>query len=170
MKKYIFKPYSKRFPELFEREKERIISHVKNRLIIEHVGSTAVPHLGGKGIIDIAIGVEEIDSVSRQLQSLGYEFRPTRSTPDRLFFRVDLPDPEEGARRYHIHLMRLGNKDWKDLLSFRDYLRNHPEEAEKYADLKKKAAAEVNEDGVKYREVKDPMFKQILKKIEGKCS
>src|SRR5258708_39095278 len=97
MKKYVFKPYSKIFPELFEKEKQRILVHVKTALTIEHIGSTAVPDLGGKGIIDIAIAVnkQELDSVSKQLQSLGYEFRPTFSTPDRLYFIIYLPDPEE---------------------------------------------------------------------------
>ena len=82
MKKYVFKPDSKIFPELFLREKERISSRVKMALAIEHIGSTSVPNLGGKGIIDIAIAVhkQDMDSVSQQLQSLGYEFRPTFST------------------------------------------------------------------------------------------
>ncbi len=60
-KKYVFKPYNQKFSELFEKEKERIISCLKKRLSIEHVGSTAVPDLGGKGIIDIAIGVNKED-------------------------------------------------------------------------------------------------------------
>lgn len=167
MKKYVFKPYSKIFPELFEREKERIISHIKQNLPIEHVGSTAIPNLDGKGIIDIAIAVhkKEMDSIVRQLQELGYEFRPIGSTSDRLYFRADLPDAEEGIRRYHIHLTDPASKDWKDLIAFRDYLRSHPKEAKKYADLKKKAAIEANEDGAKYRKLKEPLFKKILAKI-----
>ena len=50
VKKYVFKPYSKIFPELFQKEKERISPNLKEALAIEHVGSTAVPGLGGKGI------------------------------------------------------------------------------------------------------------------------
>lgn len=166
MKKYVFKPYSKIFPELFEKEKARIASHIEESLIIEHVGSTAIPGLGGKGIIDIAIAADEqaLDAVSKQLQDLGYEFRPQYSTPDRLYFIIFLPDPEEGTRRYHLHLLRKESEEWKDLLHFRDHLRQHPEEAKKYGDLKKQAAEEVNEDGAKYRELKGPVFVKILKK------
>ena len=51
MKKYVFKPYNPKFPVLFEQEKQRIASHLKEKAPIEHVGSTAVPGLGGKGII-----------------------------------------------------------------------------------------------------------------------
>jgi len=164
MKKYIFKPYSKSFPILFEKEKERIASHLKKDLQIEHVGSTAVPDLGGKGIIDIAIAVrkQEIESVSQQLPLLGYEFRPGYSTPDRLYFIAYLPDPEEGTRRYHLHLTYQTSQDWKDLIFLRDYLRTHPDEAKKYAQLKEKAAVESNEVGEKYRQLKDPLIKQIL--------
>ncbi len=106
MKKYVFKPYSKIFPELFEKEKERILAYIKGLLIIEHVGSTAIANLGGKGIIDIAIAVnkKDIDFLSKQLQDLGYEYRPTFSTQDRLYFIIYQSDSEEEARRYHIHL------------------------------------------------------------------
>jgi GrpB-like predicted nucleotidyltransferase (UPF0157 family) len=50
MKKYVFKPYSNIFPALFDKEKERIAPHLKKALAIEHVGSTAIPDLGGKGL------------------------------------------------------------------------------------------------------------------------
>ena len=170
MKKYVFKPYSKIYPELFDREKKESFLTLRTSLVIEHVGSTAIPNLGGKGIIDIAIAVDKIetDSISKQLQELGYEFRTSGSTPDRLFFRADLPDPEEGVRKYHIHLTYPASKDWKDLIAFRDYLRSHPKEAKKYEELKKKAAIEANEDGEKYRKLKEPLFKKMLIVIESK--
>jgi len=114
MKKYVFKTYSKIFPELFQKEKERIASNVDLQLMIEHIGSTAVPNLGGKGIIDIAIAVdkENIESVSQQIQALGYEFRSNFSTQDRLYFITYLTDPEEENRRYHIHLTYPENREW----------------------------------------------------------
>jgi GrpB-like predicted nucleotidyltransferase (UPF0157 family)/GNAT superfamily N-acetyltransferase len=151
------------FPEFFQKERERIASNVNQRLIIEHIGSTAVPGLGGKGIIDIAIAVgkEEMDSVSKQLQAIGYEFRPTFSTPDRLYLITYLADPEEEMRRYHIHLTYPENKEWKEFLGFRDYLRSHPREAQDYAELKKQAAFEANEEGEKYRKLKEPIFRKI---------
>ncbi len=69
MKKYIFDPYDEIFPELFAKEKKRIASYLPKALQIEHVGSTAVPGLGGKGIIDIAILVEkqDIEEISLKL-------------------------------------------------------------------------------------------------------
>lgn len=166
MSKYVFKPYSKIFPKLFRKEKERISSYLKNAIAIEHVGSTAIPGLGGKGIIDIAIAVskEEMENAIKQLQAIGYEFRPTFSTPDRAYFVIYLPDPEEETRRYHVHLTFPESKEWEELVGFRDYLRKHPEKVHEYAELKKKAALEANHEGEKYRKIKEPMFKKARKK------
>jgi GrpB-like predicted nucleotidyltransferase (UPF0157 family) len=161
--KYVFKPYSKIFPELFMKEKERILSRVSQILSLEHVGSTAIPNMGGKGIIDIAIAVErrDMDSVSEELQALGYEFRPSFSTSDRYYYIIYLPDPEEGKRRYHIHLTYPENKEWRQLLGFRDYLKNHPDVAAEYAQMKKNAAETADQKGDEYRKLKEPMFKKV---------
>ncbi len=167
MQKYIFKPYNPIFPELFLKEKKRISNHLET-LAIEHIGSTAVENLGGKGIIDIAIACnqEDMHTLSKQLQDLGYEFRETFSTPDRLYFITYLPDPEEERRRYHIHLTYPESTDWKGLLEFRDYLRANPSEAQEYADIKKNAALTANQDGKEYRKLKDPMFKKVQSLLE----
>lgn len=160
-KKYIFKSYSNAFPQLFEAEKKRIAPHLKHSIAIEHVGSTAVPHLGGKGIVDIAIAVEkeDMDRTSKELQKLGYEFRPSFSTVDRLYFVIYLIDPEEGTRRYHVHLTHLKSEDWKGLIGFRDYLRKHPDEAKEYGEMKKRAALEADNEGKRYRNSKSQCSK-----------
>lgn len=164
MKKYIFKPYSKLFPRVFDAEKQRIAGIIGTSAIIEHVGSTAVPGLGGKGIIDIAIAVnkKDLETVSRQLQDLGYEFRPTFSTSDRLYFITYLPDPEEDTRRYHIHLTYPENPEWKHFLGFRDYLKNHPHVAKEYAEIKSRAAMAANHEGEKYRKYKESIIQKII--------
>ena len=158
--KYVFKPYSKNFPSLFSCEKARIARSIAECLDIQHVGSTAIPGLGGKGIIDIAIAVRrgDFETVSRKLAELGYDLREHRSTEERRFLRADLPDGEETIRRYHIHLTFPESGDWRDLIAFRDYLRRHPREAEKYAQLKKEAAILANGDGSEYRRLKSPFF------------
>lgn len=168
MKKYTFKPYSKIFPELFQREFNRIASSVNTALVIEHIGSTAVPGLGGKGIIDIGIAVDKknMELVSKKLQALGYEFRPNFSTIDRFYFIAYLPDPEEGTRRYHIHLTYPENPEWKEFLGFRDYLRSHPKALQDYAELKQEAVSEAKDEGERYRKIKEPMFKKINAEIK----
>ena len=161
--KYSYKPYNQIFPELFKKEKERILSLLGRGVLIEHVGSTAILGLGGKGIIDIAIAVnkEEMESVSSSLQELGYEFRPTFSTPTRFYFIIYLPDLEEKNRRYHMHLTSFESKEWRELIDFRDYLIDYPEQANMYGELKKEAATCANQEGKIYRKIKEPFIEKI---------
>lgn len=164
MKKYVFKPYSHIFPILFEKEKKRIEANLKLQFVIEHIGSTAVPGLGGKGIIDIAIAVDkqDMESMSRHLQAIGYELRLGFSTSDRLYFIIYLPDSEEEERRYHVHLTFPENIEWKNFLDFRDSLRRNPMQLQEYADLKKEAALQAGQNGVTYRKLKEPIFKKLI--------
>jgi GrpB-like predicted nucleotidyltransferase (UPF0157 family) len=131
---------------------------------IEHVGSTAVPGLGGKDIIDMAVSSEKKDQVMSKLQELGYVFHPSFSTETRLFFKTDRPDPEETMRTYHIHLMSPQSEELEDMLFFREYLKRNPEEAKSYADIKKRASLEAHENGNLYRKLKEPFMKGILQK------
>jgi GrpB-like predicted nucleotidyltransferase (UPF0157 family) len=159
--KYVYKPYSNLFPELFLKEKVRILHALDIECTnIEHIGSTAIPGLGGKGIIDIGLTVakNDIESAYYMIESLGYLFRETGSSPERWFFRIDLPDSQEGMRRYHLHLSFPESIEWKKLIAFRDYLRLHPAAMQEYADLKRKSAEEVNEDGALYRKKKSSFF------------
>lgn len=167
MKKYVFRPYSPLFPKLFQKEKSRIASHINPTAEIEHIGSTAVPGLGGKGVIDIGIAVnrQDMESISEQLQNLGYEFKPLFSTPDRLYLVHYIPDAEEPNRRYHVHLTYPENKEWKEFLGFRDYLINHPIDLQEYADIKEKAALASEGEGQKYRDLKEPLINKIKSKI-----
>ncbi len=134
------------------------------------MGSTSVPGLGGKGIIDIAIAVDKdlMEKAKNKLQELNYEFRPSFSTSDRFYFITYLKDPEENSRRYHIHLIYYESKEWKDLIGFRDYLRTNTEACEEYANVKKKAAEIANQDGDQYRKMKEHIIHRFLKTIYWK--
>lgn len=161
-KKYSFKPYRSHYPVLFEKEKERILFNFEMPITIEHIGSTAVPGLGGKGIIDIGIAVDKskMEIVSHHLQKLGYEFRPTFSTPDRLYFIIYQSNSEETDQRYHIHLTYPQNPEWKNFLHFRDYLRSHPKALEEYSELKRQAVSMADNQGDIYRKIKEPIFRK----------
>ena len=169
--KYIFKAYNQRFPALFVAEKIRIATYINHHvaidLLIEHIGSTAVPNLGGKGIIDIVLSTNKtnLNAVSALLKDLNYIFREIGSSSERWFFQADLPDLDEQVRRYHIHLTLPESMELKNLIAFRDYLRANPTVAKEYEDLKRHAAQEADNDGTKYRQTKEPMIQEILKKI-----
>lgn len=167
MNKYVFKPYNTVFAQLFEKEKNRLTSCLTKDCLIEHIGSTAIDNLGGKGIIDIIVSTDRPNllEISQEIQKAGYEYREVASTPTRLFFRIDLKDPIEGTRRHHLHLVINSSQDWKESLTFKDYLKNNPEEAKKYNELKRKAAEEVNQEGQIYKKIKEPFIKEVMRKV-----
>jgi GrpB-like predicted nucleotidyltransferase (UPF0157 family) len=120
---------------------------------IEHVGSTAVPGLAAKPIIDMMPGVRSLDAfmpLVPLLEAMGYEYVPEyeRPMPElndpgmpfRRYFRKDI----DGVRAYHMHTVEYGSEFWRDHLLFRNYLRVHPYEARAYADLKRKLAGTYN--------------------------
>lgn len=164
MSKYQFKPYSALFPVLFEQEKQRLKLHLDEAAIIEHIGSTAVPGLGGKGIIDIAVAVDRhlFDETTRILQDLGYEFRPAFSTESRFYFVIFLDDQEEKKRRYHLHVTTQESSEFQEFIKFRDCLRKNPEMLLEYSTVKEKAASICGQEGELYRKIKEPIFRKFL--------
>lgn len=164
MQKYIFKNYSSEYPVFFSSEKKKIIKILGSTVNIEHVGSTAIPFLGGKGIIDIAIGVSKLKlrEVKNKLEDAGYEFRDKASCPKRLFFRIDYPYKNE-KRRVHIHLTEFNSQNWKELTIFRDYLLKNPDIVKQYIKIKKEGVKKALGDGEKYKKYKENFIKAILK-------
>jgi GrpB-like predicted nucleotidyltransferase (UPF0157 family) len=133
---------------------------------IEHVGSTAVVGLGGKGIIDILISVprEKMGEYSSKLREAGYVFSPQACTKDRYFYKQDIETAKYRTRRFHIHLTYPSSQDEQETLAFRDYLRNHPEEVKRYSDIKEEAGALDNVNKKTYWAKKEPVFRDILSK------
>ena len=166
MKKYQFKPYNPNFPKLFNEEKNRLTNFLAGEYQIEHIGSTAVPGLGGKGIIDIIVAVpkNQMEDVSEQAQKAGYIFRPLASTETRLFLRTEYPGDFSKYTAYHLHVTFPESNDWKEAIAFRDYLKTHPEDLEKYAKVKQQAAQEANEKTEKYKSIKEDIVKEITAK------
>jgi GrpB-like predicted nucleotidyltransferase (UPF0157 family) len=160
MKKYEFKSYNPNFPYLFDQEKNRLAQFLSGDYQIEHIGSTAVFGLGGKGI--------EMETVSQQAQKAGYIFRPFASTETRLFLRTEYPEDFSEEQSFHLHVTFPESADWKEAIAFRDYLdylRTHPEDLRRYAEIKKKAAQEANENTEKYKSMKDDVVKEIIAKL-----
>jgi GrpB-like predicted nucleotidyltransferase (UPF0157 family) len=120
---------------------------------IEHVGSTAVPGLAAKPIVDMMPGVRSLDAFMAHipaLEAMGYQYVPEfekpipelndPGMPFRRYFRKDI----DGERAFHMHTVEVGSEFWRDHLLFRNYLRVHPHEAQAYADLKRKLADTYN--------------------------
>ncbi|MFA6271600.1 MAG: GrpB family protein [Patescibacteria group bacterium] len=163
IKKYVFKKYNQSYKEYFQYEKNKIRKALGNQAQIEHVGSTAVNGLGGKGIVDIVVGVKKnhMDKTKSKLENAGYEYRAVASVPGRIFFRKDYVRKNK-IRRVHIHLVNIEAQEWQQIIVFRNYLINNPEAVKEYAALKKQAVKTANGDGKLYRKLKNKFIKKVI--------
>lgn len=149
--------YDPAWPKMFEQERANLRSALGALVLtVEHIGSTAVPGLAAKPIIDLLVGVHDLNDArsrcSEPLRALGYTYIPEYQSwlPDELFFRKGVPGPWT----HHVHVMEPSNARWEAFLTFRDYLRTHPEVARAYGNLKKSLAAKFKDDIASYRNAK----------------
>jgi GrpB-like predicted nucleotidyltransferase (UPF0157 family) len=150
------------WPRRFDEERRMLAAvFAGTDAIIENVGSTAVPGLGAKPVIDVLIGVPILVEVERRvpaLEAAGYEYvqEYEQQLPDRRYFRK----PRLGPRAFHVHCVVTGSDIWLRQLAFRDYLRAHPESAAAYFALKRDLAMRVSKE--EYTEAKRPFVDEIL--------
>jgi len=131
-------------------------------LVIEHIGSTAVPGLLAKPTIDIAVGFDDLDEFHRHraaAQELGYEYRPAAAFHDGHLF---LRKVRDGERTHHLHVLRLPSADLDLYLAFRDYLRATPAAARRYGETKQRLAAELYRDRRGYVAAKTAVITELL--------
>lgn len=127
---------------------------------IEHVGSTAVPGLAAKPVIDIMAAVTTLDASRPALPALAplrYVYFPYRA--DVMHW---LCKPSDAVRTHHLHLVPYGSALWCERLAFRDYLRGHPRVAAEYAALKRALAARYGFDREAYTDAKEPFVRRVL--------
>ncbi|MFH1971467.1 MAG: GrpB family protein [Patescibacteria group bacterium] len=138
---------------------------------IEHFGSTSVPGLSAKPIIDILVEVKTYRETKKlivpKLTSLGYEYfwRPEFDKPP--MYAWFIKRNKKGKRTHHIHMVRKDSKFWERIY-FRDYLRKHPKIAKKYADLKINLARKYSNDRINYTRKKTDFITAVTKKALGK--
>jgi GrpB-like predicted nucleotidyltransferase (UPF0157 family) len=162
--------YDPNWPRLFELESTSIRNALGPfALAIEHVGSTAVPGLPSKPIIDLLVGVPRLEQAMERcigpIEALGYHYLPEYASwlPGELFFRKGPPGPWT----HHVHLMEPSHPRWEALLVFRDYLRTHPEAARAYADIKRALAASSKDDIKAYRTGKNIFVERTTAKARA---
>jgi GrpB-like predicted nucleotidyltransferase (UPF0157 family) len=156
-------PYDATWPELFERERVILEGLLDPWLVgpVEHVGSTAVPGLAAKPVIDIMAGVKSLDE-SRPaipaLATIGYGYFPYQPEQKHWFCK-----PSAAFRTHHLHLVPFGSSHWNERLAFRDHLRRDSAAAGEYAELKRRLAEQYEFDREAYTEAKGPFIQRILK-------
>jgi GrpB-like predicted nucleotidyltransferase (UPF0157 family) len=136
--------------------------------VLEHVGSTAVPGLGAKPIIDMLLGVGRLAEVEARLpalEALGYEYVPRFESrlPERRFFVGVAPR----GRTHHLHGVEIGGSFWQRQLLFRDCLRSEPETAAAYERLKRDLARRHADDRETYTEAKADFIEAVLERASA---
>ncbi len=129
---------------------------------IQHVGSTAIPLICAKPIIDIAVGVHDVQGVvehAPQLEHHGFILRG-QDVPNQLLFVVG--DFARDTRTHHVHVVEYGGPAWRDYLDFRDYLRSFPEKAREYEACKLRLAARFSHERARYTQGKQDTIDALL--------
>ncbi|KLU62370.1 dephospho-CoA kinase/protein folding accessory domain-containing protein [Peptococcaceae bacterium CEB3] len=152
--------YDPRWPGMFEAEASLIREVFGEELLaLHHIGSTSVPGLRAKPIIDMMPVVRDIEAVDRfndKMVELGYEPMGEFGISRRRYFRKG-----GDARTHHVHIFQEGSEDIKRHLAFRDFLRSHEDAAREYGTLKTLLAERFPEDIESYMDGKDSFIKDL---------
>jgi putative glutamine amidotransferase len=147
--------------ERFEQEAARLRVALGAQVVrIEHIGSTSVPGLAAKPVVDISVGLISMEPRAAYvpaLEGLGYRTALDPSEPDHEFASLDL----DGERRFHVHLCLAGSRFERRHLAFRDWLRTHPEDAAAYGELKRELGATHPNDVHTYTDAKTGFIRSI---------
>ena len=153
--------YDAAWPRRFE-EEVRLLRDVLGPWLsgsIEHIGSTAVPGLAAKPVIDIMAAVHSLDASRPAIAALndaGYCYAPYRADAEHWFCK---PSPE--FRTHHLHLVPGDSRQWVEAIGFRDYLRAQPETAMAYERLKRELAAQHRDDREAYTAAKHSFIERV---------
>ena len=155
-------PYDPAWPDRFEQERALLHDTIGKYVTggIHHIGSTAVPGLDAKPIIDILAGTESLEATLPCIDLLGdleYKYAPYRANEEHWFCK---PDP--ARRTHHLHLVPTGSPRYEAVLRFRDLMRASPELCERYAALKHELAIHFRNDRDAYTEAKQGFIRKCL--------
>lgn len=159
-------PYDPGWPELFEQQRARVAAVLAPVLVgpVEHIGSTSVPGLPAKPIIDMLARVTDYaaaGAVAAGLAGVGWSAAPEPA--DTGLRRWSYCFPDVARRSHHLHVVEHASTGWPTWLAFRDRLRADPAAAAEYAALKTALAARDRSDRVAYRAGKAPFIEAILR-------
>jgi GrpB-like predicted nucleotidyltransferase (UPF0157 family) len=164
-------PYNQEWKDLFEIEKKFLLNKLPAQIIsrIEHFGSTSIPGIAAKPIIDILIEVTSLEETQKIivpiLQNEGYDYfwRPINNDNNSPHYAWFIKRNNKGKRTHHIHMVEADSILWKDLL-FRDFLIEFPIEAKRYEELKLTLAKNFKNDRVGYTDGKTVFVSEVIEK------
>lgn len=161
MSRYRFSEYSAQWPAAFEREAACLRQLLGAQLVeVHHVGSTSVPGLAAKPIIDLLPLVHElevVDAINERFEEAGYKVWGEYGIPSRRFFTKD----REGERTHNLHFFKVGSPDAGRHLVFAAYLREHDDARVEYETLKRAVYAQHPDNIAAYNDGKDAWIKRV---------
>ncbi len=165
-------PHDPTWRGAFETESKLIALALRDNVVaIHHIGSTAIPEIHAKPIIDMLVEVKDITKIDVQssaLEALGYEAMGEFGISGRRFFRKG---NEAGIRTHHIHTFEVASPQIERHLAFRDYMISHPEAAQQYSELKRELANKYQDNIQGYMDGKDGFIKAMdLKAAKWRAS
>jgi GrpB-like predicted nucleotidyltransferase (UPF0157 family) len=156
--------YDSSWPSKFEEEKKLLLTIAGDWFYgsVEHVGSTAIPGMVAKPVIDVMFGVKSLEESKPAIEALvesGYNYWPYKSEVMHWFCK-----PSDAFRTHHLQLIPFESPLWHERIKFRDFLRSNHNVATEYANLKKELATTYREDRETYTEKKWPFIKEVLER------
>ena len=172
-------PYDSSWPEIFAQERRHLLSCLPHDLVrrIEHFGSTAVPGLAAKPVVDMLVEVASLaatrERIAPLLEAQGYDYfwRPSHGNSTPPFYAWFIKRDGKGNRTHHIHMVEADFEHWERLL-FRDYLIEHPDVAREYSELKVALSERHAKDRVAYSQAKTEFIRAVTEraKLKGQPS
>jgi GrpB-like predicted nucleotidyltransferase (UPF0157 family) len=156
--------YDPAWPALFTREQERLRAALGEQAgAVEHIGSTSIPGMAGKGILDLLVAVREIPAATARLAAAGYQDYGVSPCDHEALW---LWDTSPARHAFIVHLCAIENPWTRTALNFRDYMRAHPEECASYEELKHRLRAE-QRNLLEYSIVKLKLFYELSERADA---
>lgn len=162
-----FHPYDPAFPEVFALIKQLLQANWP-LLQVEHIGSTSIPGMGGKNVLNcvVAVPLSDFSQTLTELESIGFHEHPFKRDPEDRPLRVGVIEYKGKKYGIHLHLLESDSQNYQNSLFFRDHLRSHPELQQKYTQLKRQAVAN-SSDPEEYNQAKQPFIVEVLRHREA---
>lgn len=152
--------YNSLWADLYREEETRITDAVRRLFIdIQHIGSTAIPGIKAKPILDMLAGVAQLENAllcRASLESIGYDYLARAGIANDYVFGKGIP------RTHYLHVVEYGGAKWIDHLCFRDRLRNDPELAQAYERLKEELSGRFSDSHAKYHDAKSKFINEVV--------
>lgn len=155
-------PHSEEWSMLFEKEKINVYNCIKEYVIdIQHVGSTSIRGMCAKPIIDIVVAIKDLKDGFKlidDIESIGYHFKGSLGKSNRFFFWKG----NENNNTHNLHIVQYGDKNWDNLIFFRDFMNNHCDYRDKYCSLKLDLANKYKDDRDAYTKSKTKFVLDVI--------